>query len=246
MTRLFLSPVTIDQLSPDCLFLAAVHRTRSPLSECDYNIHKSNSTYFSDMDISRGNLSLLLFSQRLSYRSTDNTALMILSGVQCVFRKEIKPYEPYEVWSRILSWDEKWIYIVTHFVPRNTCRPTRFYLQGRGTPREHAPSERPGANCHVPGTKKVFASAVSRYVFKQGRKTYPPQKMLVECGLLPPNPEPLASAEPDPCRMRWKAIEERRRKDLGIAQLQLGWDAVHDCFEDVPTVLGQYTDLLWR
>ncbi|KAK1144819.1 hypothetical protein N8T08_004831 [Aspergillus melleus] len=117
-TRLLISPIHNHHLHPTHLFLPAIHRTRSPASECDYNIHKSNSTYFTDLDISRGNLSLLLFSQGLSFRPSHHHAVMILSGVQCVFRREIKPYQGYEVWSRVMSWDEKWVYIVSHFVER--------------------------------------------------------------------------------------------------------------------------------
>ncbi|GAD95384.1 conserved hypothetical protein [Paecilomyces variotii No. 5] len=244
LTRLFVSPVTTEQLSPECLFLPAIHRTRSPLSECDYNIHKSNSTYFTDLDISRGNLSLLLFSQRLSFRPTLNRAVMILSGVQCVFKREIKPYQPYEVWSRILSWDEKWLYIVSHFVERNEFRPSQFYLQKRNS--RISPRSK---TLHTDdAVKKVFASSLSRYVFKQGRKTFPPEQMFTKCGLLPP---PSGSNDGEPSLVRDKAtchsIEQRRKRDLETAQLRAGWDAVHNAFEgDVPVALGRYTDLLWR
>ncbi|KAE8381483.1 hypothetical protein BDV26DRAFT_301372 [Aspergillus bertholletiae] len=239
ITRLFITPITHKELNPECLFLPAIHRTRSPLTECDYNIHKSNSTYFTDLDISRGNLSLLLFSQRLSFRPTPTTAAMILSGVQIVFRREIKPYQPYEVWSRVLSWDEKWIYIVSHFVKRGAFPHRKFLLQP-GIPGDRT---RPKTSDDQSPEKQVFASAVSRYVFKQGRKTFPPEQMLVECGLLPsknslPAGEGLAT---------WSAIEARRKRDLEAAQLKIGWDAVHNTFDgDATRVLGRYTDLLWR
>ncbi|KAL2008468.1 hypothetical protein VTN00DRAFT_6662 [Thermoascus crustaceus] len=231
LTRLFISPVTKKQLSPECLFLPAIHRTRSPLTECDYNIHKSNSTYFTDLDISRGNLSLLLFSQRLSLRPTPNTAVMILSGVQCVFRKEIRPYQPYEVWSRVLSWDEKWIYIVSHFVERDAFRPREYYLQ-RKKPRGCLQPTTPSQGDQV--QKKVFASAVSRYVFKQGQQAGSEGK------------EARFGDAADK-RPTWRSIEERRKRDLDAAQLRLGWDAVHNAFDgDVTMALGRYTDLLWR
>ncbi|KAE8153150.1 hypothetical protein BDV25DRAFT_127479 [Aspergillus avenaceus] len=239
-TRLFISPITKKELSPECLFAPAIHRTRSPLTECDYNIHKSNSTYFTDLDISRGNLSLLLFSQRLSFQPTPKTAVMILSGIQIVFRREIKPYQGYEVWSRVLSWDEKWIYIVSHFVKRGAFQPGKTLLQSsssqgqtkqRSLKRDESPE------------KHVFASAVSRYVFKQGRKTFSPEQMLIECGLLP-SEESMAG---DEGVAMWNNIEARRKKDLEAAQLKLGWDAVHSTFDgDTTKILGRYTDLLWR
>lgn len=254
VTRLFLSPITEKELNPECLFLPAIHRTRSPLTECDYNIHKSNSTYFTDLDISRGNLSLLLFSQRLSFQPTSTTAVMILSGVQCVFRREIKPYQPYEVWSRVLSWDEKWIYILSHFVERGAVRHKKYLLQ----PKKHK-DRCSGNKSQSNQAHKVFASAVSRYVFKQGRKTFPPEKMLIECGLLPAKRNAQDSEldrvseesdyleEVGEKKSTWRSIEERRKRDLDTVQLKLGWDAVHNCFDgDDSAALGRYTDLIWR
>lgn len=161
---------------------------------------------------------------------------MILSGVQIVFRREIKPYQAYEVWSRVLSWDEKWIYIVSHFVKRGAFPHRRFLLQPN-TPEDRT---RPKVGSDQSPEKQVFASAVSRYVFKQGRKTFPPEQMLVECGLLP-------SKDMDKGLAMWSLIEERRKRDLEAAQLKVGWDAVHNTFDgDATKVLGRYTDLLWR
>lgn len=251
VTRLFISPTTIDQLSPECLFLSAIHRTRAPISECDYNVHKSNSTYFTDIDVSRGNLCLVLFGQRLSFRPKHNTAFMALGGVQCIFRREIKPYQPYEVWSRVLSWDEKWIYIVTHFVVRGAHRPAKFCVQGQLNS-EASARGRGNHKIDKEKGKTVFASAVSRFVFKQGRKTIAPEKMLVECGLLPSanaelDGETSANYTNGDSRSKWQLIEERRKRDMEIAQLKSGWDAVYDTFEgDVSTALGRYTDLFWR
>ncbi|KAJ5104966.1 hypothetical protein NUU61_002313 [Penicillium alfredii] len=236
LARLVLKSGSSKPLSPECLFLPAIHRTRSPLTECDYNIHKSNSTYFTDLDISRGNLSLILFSQLLSFCPTSDTAVMILSGVQCVFRKEIKPYQPYEVWSRVMSWDEKWIYIVSHFVERGKFQPREYYFQGVAS----EATQRGGPSSKNQLCKgNVFASAVSRYVFKQDRRTFPPEAMLVKCGLLP--------ARDGAEEATWRSIEDRRRRDLDAAQLNLGWDAVHEAFDGkIIKALGLYTDFLWR
>lgn len=152
---------------------------------------------------------------------------MILSGVQIVFRKEILPYQGYEVWSRVMSWDEKWLYIVSHFVERNAFGHGKYLLQGKkNTLRQEKK-----------GKATVYASAVSRYVFKQQqKKTLSPEIMLAECGLLP-----LEKGE------EWAKIEERREKDLVAARLESGWDAVHDSFDgDENAALGRYVDLLWR
>jgi hypothetical protein len=70
---------------------------RSLALECDYNLYKLNSTYFIDMDMSRGNLSLILFSKAFNPFPGLTYFTMILGGTMCTWRKEIKPYARYEL-----------------------------------------------------------------------------------------------------------------------------------------------------
>ncbi|PTU17537.1 hypothetical protein P175DRAFT_0487157 [Aspergillus ochraceoroseus IBT 24754] len=231
--RRYLSPIHRTQLTPECLFLPTIHRSRSPLTECDHNMHKSNSTYFSDLNISHGNIGLTLFNQFLALRPGAGSAFPALGGVQCVFHREIKPYQAYEVWSRVLSWDEKWIYIVSHFVEPGAFRPRRFFFQRKYIYLRSRCSSTERKN-------PIFASSIARFVLKQGRKTVPPEIMLVQCGLLPGKE---ASSRAD--LVVRQVIEERRRRDLETAQLRLGWDAVREAFEgEGVTVLSRYTDLI--
>jgi hypothetical protein len=76
--------------------------------------------------------------------------------------------------------------------------------------------------------------------------------MLKECGLLPPTDAVMGSNPTGPDQTKtshliWREIEARRKRDLEVAQLKLGWDGVNNCFEgEIHTALGRYTDLLWR
>ena len=92
-----------------------------------------------------------------------------LAGVSCLFRREIKPYEKYEVWTRVLAWDAKWFWVISHFV----------------SPGKNKKSAGGKDGC---GDRKVFASALSKYVFKSDRKTIPPAVVLEESGVLPFRP----------------------------------------------------------
>ncbi|KAF0327742.1 capsule polysaccharide biosynthesis protein [Colletotrichum asianum] len=198
-------------LSPRCLFLPAISATRSPMLECDYNMHKSNSTYFTDLDMSRGNISLALFRKPFNPFPGPNHFIMILGGANCVWRKEIAPYEAYELWTRVLTWDEKWIYLVSHFVKAGKFVPSEYAMQPGST----AKKSRSRGNTVNDPQKAVFASSIARYVFKNGRKTVPPEKALLECGLLPGDEAELVE------------VERLRLKWLPVAQLKSGWDAVH-------------------
>ncbi|KAF5026928.1 hypothetical protein F66182_958 [Fusarium sp. NRRL 66182] len=210
-------------LSPRCLFLPAVSATRSPALECDYNLHKSNSTYFTDMDMSRGNFSLVLFSKAFNPLPGPTHFTMVLGGTTCTWRKEIKPYARYEIWTRILSWDEKWLYVVTHFVKPGVFHPDEYVMQPHKTTRAGKRGKE-----DVDATKTVYASSVARYVFKNNRKTIPPAEALGECGLLPE--DDLSMAE----------VEKRRAHDLAVGKLEAGWDAVHACFQPKGAALGWY------
>jgi hypothetical protein len=132
--------------------------SRSPLLETDYNLHKSNSTYFSDLDISRTALVTNLLSAGVrsgnaaleaeGHRGANN---VILGSVHASYHKEIKPYELYEVRSRVLGWDQKWLVILSTFV-------------------------RPGKK------ETILASALSKYVVKKARFTVPPERCLESAG----------------------------------------------------------------
>ena len=117
---------------------------RSTLSELDYNLHESNDKYFTDLDIARGHHIYFLFrvgvneygsrdSSALSTGSTGSTKppptghfIMALGGVTCTLKRELKPYRKYEIWTRVLSWDEKWIYVISHIVKPDSTNPTAY------------------------------------------------------------------------------------------------------------------------
>jgi hypothetical protein len=149
--------------------------SHSPLAECDINGHKSNATFFSDLDITRANLLACLFSTGVRKLRQPNRSGLIsgsggkpapgavnicLGSVQCTFKREIGLYESYEMWSRILTWDQKWIYIVTHFVGKGKAR-------GKG---------------RDAGQPAVLAWAISKQVIKVGRLSVDPEVVLHASG----------------------------------------------------------------
>lgn len=92
-----------------------------------------------------------------------------LAGVTALFRREIPPFQKYVLSSRVVAWDQKWVFVVSHFV-----------------------SDTKGKD----GNRTLFASCLSKYVFKSGRRTVAPEIVFAESGLLPERPagvEPLAS-----------------------------------------------------
>ncbi|KAI1363819.1 capsule polysaccharide biosynthesis protein [Xylaria arbuscula] len=237
----------IHTYTPDKLFQPIKTNTHVTLLEVDYNVHKSNSTYFADLDVSRTHLVGHLLARGMHELNSNATTRLVvdpsepsqpargafgvvLGGVQCSFKKELKPYQRYEMWSRILAWDRKWMYIVTHFVDKGAVTPG-------STPRDWE--------------KKIHASAVSKYVFKIGRLTVHPAVLIETSGLLPERPggwvkvegseemngTATATAnghdheEEKDTAWDWRRTEAERLKGLEYAQHLAGLDGLLTQFE---------------
>jgi hypothetical protein len=168
-----------------------------------------------------------------------------LGAVSCNFKKELKPYESYEMWTRIVSWDEKWIWIVTHFVRKDATRPKSYTLYP-----EQTDSEELNKGSKFDPKSGMCASALSKCVFKQGRKTVSPEFMLRASGLLPVATEESDGTAPDSkldtLNSEWtqERIEEERLRGMKIADL-LGTEAqtaLEQEFTAESEALGRHTD----
>lgn len=243
------------------LFHYSITTTRTSLLETDYNMHKSNSTYFSDLDVARSHLVTHLLGPGMP-RISDNvkTKLVLdkdgvavrggfgigLGAVFCSFRKEIGPYQGYETWSRILAWDRKWLYIVTHFVVKGKVKPTAWDGLSKGPVRQRkvkVGGAEEKAVDEEDWSKYVIATAVSKYVFKLGRFTVHPAIVIEESGLLPERPggwrggengvgseEELGEIDED-TEWDWKRVEDQRRKGMEYAEHFAALDGTNGLFE---------------
>ncbi|TEY81055.1 hypothetical protein BOTCAL_0035g00500 [Botryotinia calthae] len=192
------------ELGPASLFLPIINPSHSPLWECDYNAHKSNSTYFSDLDVTRAHLVTCLLQPGIdALRNNKKTGLVlgangkkmrgrwgiILGGTSCSFRKEVAPYESYEMWSRLLCWDKKWIYIVTHFVKKGKVKPKGYVLgDGSWFGGRNARFVAQEGEAEKIEEKYILATGISKYVIKLSRMTIHPEVLLASSGLLPEKP----------------------------------------------------------
>lgn len=231
-------------LTPRALFKPMISETRAPLLEIDYNLHKSNSTYFTDLDIARTHLvSYLTRPAMRNLTRNAKTGLVLdpgtnkpakgpmgimLGSVACTFKREIRAYRAYELWSKVLAWDRKWLYMVTHFVPKGTAKPAEWL-----DPRFGRVRTRSGKDASGGWESKMHATAVSKYVFKLGRLTVHPAIVLQNSGLLPERPggwtggenqvgdEAVDLGDVDLSAdgpWDWKRVEAQRRKGMQFAE----------------------------
>lgn len=148
-------------------------------------------------------------------RKTPGAYFVALGGVACFFQRQIEPLQAFEVWTRVLSWDRKWVYMVSHIVRKGAIVPRRYVMQPwkkakRASRKSTSEDENKNKNKHMNKrgktmkgkqegkeqeeeeedlTKHIFATSVSRYVFKKGRLTLNPEIILERSRLLPPRPE---------------------------------------------------------
>ena len=193
--QIYLQPST---QRPKHLFAPMITSSFNTLYDCDYNFHKSNSTYFQDLDVARAHLVGCIIRTGLArLNSGDEEGLpkdniqyqgrytIALGGVSCFFQRQIEPLQQFEIYTRVLSWDRKWIYIVSHIIKKGAIRPESYALQpwkrSKRRPDEVKKDEEDLS-------KHVFASSLARYVFKKGRLTINPEIVLERSRLLPPRP----------------------------------------------------------
>ncbi|RSL79274.1 hypothetical protein CEP51_007476 [Fusarium floridanum] len=232
------------RLGPRALFKPIISTTYTSVFEIDYNFHKSNSTFFTDIDVSRAHLVSYLLRPAMTnlvHNTSSHFILdpktgkpmkgalgILLGSVQCSFHKEVGLYKRCELWSRVLCWDRKWLYILTHFLPAGTAKPTSWLNAGFGGSKVRTDSD------PVDGwERKVQATAISKYVFKLGRFTVHPGRILDNSGLLPERPggwteggeEQLGDVSIDLRNVDltvdrewdWRRVETQRRKGMTIA-----------------------------
>ncbi|KAI3012773.1 hypothetical protein CBS147346_514 [Aspergillus niger] len=154
------------------LFRPHTTQTHCPLPEIDLNLHKSNSTFFTDADLSRARLLSRLLGPALAATG----GMPMLAAVQARFLREIRPFQRYCVTSRILAWDQRSLWTVTYFLRGDVYKGMmEVDLLGGG----------PAAVLRDEKLRKgVLAVLVSRYVVKAGRVTVPPVEVFKRAGLL--------------------------------------------------------------
>jgi hypothetical protein len=245
-------------LPPRALFHFSITSSRTSFLETDYNLHKSNSTYFADLDASRTHLVMHLLAPGLKLaernaatklildkngKAMDGVFYVGLGSVFCSFKKEIAPLAKYEMWSRVLSWDRKWFFIITHFVVPGKVKPASwdggsYYGQSGGVRRQGV------AVSEEELQKHVIATAISKYVFKLNRFTVHPAYLLEASGLLPKRPgegwrggdsgigtpDELGDME-EVGEWDWKRVEFERRKGMVLSERFAELDKANALFD---------------
>ena len=108
------------------MLLARLRRKAAPMDEvvlrftvlptdCDLNFHLNAGRYLSFMDLARVEM---IARMRMLQPILKRGWRPINGGVNLRFRRSLLPFERFEVRSRILGWDDKWLYY-QHVIERH-------------------------------------------------------------------------------------------------------------------------------
>lgn len=81
--------------------------------DLDFNRHVTNGRYFTMADVGRMDYVLRSGAIKVALR---HKAFPVVGDVWGKFRRELKLFEVFEIHSRMLGWDEKWVFMEHRFV----------------------------------------------------------------------------------------------------------------------------------
>lgn len=96
----------------DALDTTVVRMRVWPL-DLDFNCHVTNGRYFTLADVGRMDFVLRSGAFRIALRQK---ALPVVGDAWGKFRRELKVFQAFEVHTRMLGWDEKWVFMEHRFI----------------------------------------------------------------------------------------------------------------------------------
>lgn len=82
-------------------------------NDLDTNLHMNNGRYFTIMDLGRFDLVL---RNGLMHFMMRHKSVPVLAAATARFRLSLEPFQKYKLVSRVICWDEKWVYMEQRFI----------------------------------------------------------------------------------------------------------------------------------
>lgn len=107
-------------------------RLRVLPNDLDTNMHMNNGRYLTIMDLGRIDLTV---RSGLWRAMRDNRWYPVVGSAKMEFRRPLDPFQAYELATRVLGWDGKWVYMEQRFMVGETMhargRIKALFLKGR-------------------------------------------------------------------------------------------------------------------
>lgn len=231
------------------LFRPLITTTQCSILEIDYVMHKSNSTYFTDLDISRVHLLLALFKNGIAKLQKDQHAtgkkkrvVPVLGSVSMSFRRAIPPLGKYDIVTRVLCWDEKWIYVISWFVKTGCMGKSKRTKQvdSHESSSVHSAANGPmkegDSEPSRPVSSTIYGTSIAKYVIKAGKVTVKPESLIAAGELLP-------MGDSKTSKEARTMIERERIRALKYGKAFSELDGLHGEFDRDVDTFGSFKDL---
>lgn len=109
ITNLFKKPIN-DVLAGCSLNLRVLP------NDLDLNVHMNNGRYLTIMDLGRMDLTLRL---GLLKKMMQENCIPVLSSAKVRYRIPLMPFQRYSLKTRVICWDQKWVYMEQRFTIRD-------------------------------------------------------------------------------------------------------------------------------
>lgn len=165
-------------LKPESPFKEAIRSNSCCILECDiFGMHKNNVTYSTELDVARTETFLKSFNTYFNLTSGINKKIPFvpLASIQNHFLKEIKPFQSYKLYTKILAWDNKWIWTCTLFTIKEKSKNL---ADSNTNTNANTNSDSPSIPEYIApmyyNNERVCCISVGKLVFKENRKTLNP------------------------------------------------------------------------
>ena len=86
--------------------------------DCDINLHLNNARYFSFMDL--GRLQLIGQTGLFTQIYKERLWVPVVAGIEMTFLRALNPLQSFELVTRVLAWDEYYVYMEQRFEVKGT------------------------------------------------------------------------------------------------------------------------------
>jgi acyl-CoA thioesterase FadM len=80
--------------------------------DCDINMHMNNGRYLTLMDLGR---TYFMAQMDMLWKLPKKKWFPVVGAVEIKYYRSLNPFQRFEIVSRVLTWDEKWIYLEQRF-----------------------------------------------------------------------------------------------------------------------------------
>lgn len=163
-------------------FNELTRNSKCSLLECDlFGFHKNNVTYFTELDLCRTECTLIALINYFqnSVKNGKKFAFIPLASITNHFLKEIKPFQNYQMHTKIIGWGNKWVWLITVFTVDEKIKKIDNDINNNNLDPLLPESIPPLYLYNNDGNenkfgKRVCCISLGKLVFKEGRKTLKP------------------------------------------------------------------------